>query len=522
MFYTQVLMSKRGPLAKIWLAAHWEKKLTKAHVFECNLEITIEKILSPKVKIALRTSGHLLLGVVRIYNRKAKYLLADCNEAFLKMKMTFRPGLVDLPKENFEAAYNTITLPEEFHDFDNQNMNTTEVSEHFTLNQSKPEDITLREDYSNDLLFQAGSFGEESEILRRHSFFDDNILLNSSGPLLEQSSESVIGENVLFCDSRDGFGDEGAAGEMIDNLLQDDENLFLEDADLNREIFLPPKPLQTTVVETEPEIICLLENEEINAITLSNEEEGFTLEPIDISDIAEKKKSKKRKLLIDPVKEISSKTMHKQLNSFTDTLMVLELAPPTERLMMWKKKGGVETLLSTAAQDLTHAELKMLFTKFFLSCDFKFTRSLIQKESVREETGNKTTKETSMTEEPRYQQESSQNEAWKEAIDGSIGGSYEDTSRNNNSEELLENEQNIMEERWNRRILYMLNKLREANKMGNEYFSLLHLCKNGDRKQAAAKFYSFLALKKQKAIELSQSAPYEDIIATVGPMFHEM
>ncbi|XP_004612740.2 double-strand-break repair protein rad21-like protein 1 [Sorex araneus] len=550
MFYTQVLMSKRGPLAKIWLAAHWEKKLTKAHVFECNLEITIEKILSPKVKIALRTSGHLLLGVVRIYNRKAKYLLADCNEAFLKMKMTFRPGLVDLPKESFEAAYNTITLPEEFYDFDNQNMNTTEVSEHFTLNQSKPEDITLRENYSNDLLFQAGSFGEESEILRRHSFFDDNILLNSSGPLVEQSSESVIGENVLFCNSGDGFGDEGAAGEMIDNLLQDDENLFLEDADLNREISLPPEPLQTTVVETDPESICLPENEEINAITLSNEEERFSLEPIDISDIAEKKKGKKRKLLIDPVKEISSKIMHKQLNSFTDTLMVLELAPPTKRLMMWKKKGGVETLLSTAAQDLTHAELKMLFAKFFLSCNFKLTRNLILKESVMEEPENKTIKETSMTEEPSYQPESSQTKVWKEVIDGSIGGSYDDTSRNNNSEqdivemicsaavesnstptqetenhqvemEPLENEQN-MEERWNRRILYMLNKLREANKMGKEYFSLMMLCKNGDRKQAAAKFYSFLALKKQKAIELSQSAPYEDIIATVGPMFHEM
>ncbi|OWK03321.1 hypothetical protein Celaphus_00007832, partial [Cervus elaphus hippelaphus] len=118
MFYTHVLMSKRGPLAKIWLAAHWEKKLTKAHIFECNLEITIEKILSPKVKIALRTSGHLLLGVVRIYNRKAKYLLADCSEALLKMKMTFRPGI----SESFEAAYSAITLPEEFHDFDTQTM----------------------------------------------------------------------------------------------------------------------------------------------------------------------------------------------------------------------------------------------------------------------------------------------------------------------------------------------------------------------------------------------------------------
>ena len=71
-----------------------------------------------QVKLALRTSGHLLLGVVRIYSRKAKYLLTDCNEAFVKIKMAFRPGVVDLPEENREAAVATITLPETFHDFE--------------------------------------------------------------------------------------------------------------------------------------------------------------------------------------------------------------------------------------------------------------------------------------------------------------------------------------------------------------------------------------------------------------------
>ena len=75
-------------------------------------------ILQPKVKMALRTSGHLLLGVVRIYSRKAKYLFSDCNEAFVKIKIAFRPGMVDLPEENREAAINAITLPEVFHDFD--------------------------------------------------------------------------------------------------------------------------------------------------------------------------------------------------------------------------------------------------------------------------------------------------------------------------------------------------------------------------------------------------------------------
>lgn len=69
------------------------------------------------MKLALRTSGHLLLGVVRIYSRKAKYLLADCNDAIVKMKMVFRPGAVDLPEEGREAAITAVTLPENFYEF---------------------------------------------------------------------------------------------------------------------------------------------------------------------------------------------------------------------------------------------------------------------------------------------------------------------------------------------------------------------------------------------------------------------
>ncbi|XP_021050534.1 double-strand-break repair protein rad21-like protein 1 [Mus pahari] len=552
MFYTHVLMSKRGPLAKIWLAAHWEKKLTKAHVFECNLEITIQKIISPKVKIALRTSGHLLLGVVRIYNRKARYLLADCSEAFLKMKMTFRPGLVDLPKENFEAAYNTITLPEEFHDFDIYNINDIDISEPLAQNQSRPEEITLREEYSNDLLFQAGSFGDEPELLRRHSFFDDNVVMNSSGLVVEHSSGSIAEEKSLFFDNGDGFGDEGAAGEMIDNLLQD-ESTFLEEAYLNKEVSLPPELPSSIMVEPgNSDDQCIPEDEEINEITLvSNEEEGFTLDPIDGLDIADRRRRKKRRLLVDPVKEISSKAMHRQLTSFMDTLMVLDLAPPTQRLMMWKKRGGVDMLLSTATQDLINDELKMLFTKCFLFSDYKLAK-LTQKESVRREAESQHIVEPSVMEEPNSHSELGQPQDWKDVTDESVGSFQENINVNINSEQDIlgiispaveglssmnaslaqENypaelessgsKQNTEAEKWNQRLFQTLNVLQEFNKMGMQSFSLKKLCRNSDRKQAAAKFYTLLILKKHRAIELSQSVPYADIIATVGPMFYKM
>lgn len=63
MFYTQLFTSKRGPLAKIWLAAHWERKLTKTHIHECNLEKTIRDIISPKV----RQTGTEILFLLIIY-----------------------------------------------------------------------------------------------------------------------------------------------------------------------------------------------------------------------------------------------------------------------------------------------------------------------------------------------------------------------------------------------------------------------------------------------------------------------
>lgn len=62
--------------------------------------------------MALRTTGHLLLGIVRIYSRKAKYLLADCNEAFLKLKMAFRPGQADISEDGHQMDSSAINLPE--------------------------------------------------------------------------------------------------------------------------------------------------------------------------------------------------------------------------------------------------------------------------------------------------------------------------------------------------------------------------------------------------------------------------
>ncbi|KAI0757197.1 Rec8 like protein-domain-containing protein [Daedaleopsis nitida] len=111
MFYSEAILSRRGPLAKVWLAAHMERKLSKTQTLQTDIEQSVDAIMHQEIEVmALRLSGQLLLGVVRIYSRKAKYLLDDCNEALLKIKMAFRPGIVDMTEDQLAVNQNAITL----------------------------------------------------------------------------------------------------------------------------------------------------------------------------------------------------------------------------------------------------------------------------------------------------------------------------------------------------------------------------------------------------------------------------
>lgn len=88
MFWSGTLLSATGPLAKAWLSANQERKVSKVQILQHNLQDSVDAIIAPNdAPLALRLSGQLLLGVVRIYSRKARYLLDDCNEALMKIKM---------------------------------------------------------------------------------------------------------------------------------------------------------------------------------------------------------------------------------------------------------------------------------------------------------------------------------------------------------------------------------------------------------------------------------------------------
>ena len=65
--------------------------------------------------MALRLSGQILLGASRIYFRKARYLLDDCNETLDRLKLNFKTDAqVDLPQEQARAPLASITLASNF------------------------------------------------------------------------------------------------------------------------------------------------------------------------------------------------------------------------------------------------------------------------------------------------------------------------------------------------------------------------------------------------------------------------
>uniref|UniRef100_A0A8C1CD54 RAD21 cohesin complex component a n=1 Tax=Cyprinus carpio carpio TaxID=630221 RepID=A0A8C1CD54_CYPCA len=570
MFYAHFVLSKRGPLAKIWLAAHWDKKLTKAHVFECNLESSVESIISPKVKMALRTSGHLLLGVVRIYHRKAKYLLADCNEAFIKIKMAFRPGVVDLPEDNREAAYNAITLPEEFHDFDQPlpDLDDIDVAQQFTLNQSRVEEITMREEVGNISLMADNDFGDfgmdDREMMREENAFEVDIIHGSSaatllleaepGPAhlpdkstnldyddfgdknLENTDGGILMDKILSNEDGGGIFDDPPA--ITDSVMMpqdqdddvDDFDAFSPAAGPDSPDSGPVEPLPNTTDQTEQTTL------------VPNEDEAFALEPIDIT-VKETKAKRKRKLIVDSLKELDSKTIRAQLSDYSDIVTTLDLAPPTKKLMMWKETGGVEKLFSLPAQPLWNGRLLKMFTRCLTplvpdelrkrrkggEADSleDFLKELENPEVPREEVlGHRSesvlSQQLDMPQVDLPPEDSTDLSRLVPELD-LLDDKNKEKDKDDSDEEGEEGQgdQDQEERRWNKRTQQMLHGLqRVMAKTGAQSISLLELCRNNNKKQAAAKFYSFLVLKKQQAIELTQAEPYSDIIATQGPRFH--
>lgn len=189
---------KKGPLAKVWIAAHFHRKLNKAHVQGTDINLSAKSILDPAAPIALRLSGQLLLGLVRIYQRKVKYLQEDCSDALTKMKMIFRSGMVDLPPDASIAQHNQITLP------DNSERMDYAIPEMAleTLDAILMKPLSLERDTGSDSLPRLDSFTasrEEITLKEPGLDLDDfDLLADGKDDLLPDAEHDIFGTDVLI------------------------------------------------------------------------------------------------------------------------------------------------------------------------------------------------------------------------------------------------------------------------------------------------------------------------------------
>ena len=273
MFYSQYILAKRGPLGTIWIAAHLDRRLRKQQITETDVAIAVracptssfllrarprrgtgascrgrssrglrpdlthahttphplpetrtpsltESIISPDAPLALRLSGQLMLGVVRVYSRKVNYLFQDCSEALVKIKQAFtRDKDVDLAEGAETAPLNTITLPENYDDLELFFEPGGAASAASAAAAAAAEDITLDAEFAGGFAGAGSSFEEQYAYDDRiHGDVDDDFIVDEMDPGFHPSA----GYRTPGAPPRgwDGFG-ETNAGDVADVRLED-------------------------------------------------------------------------------------------------------------------------------------------------------------------------------------------------------------------------------------------------------------------------------------------------------------
>ncbi|CAG2175878.1 unnamed protein product [Oppiella nova] len=418
MFYSVFVLGKKGPLARVWLAAHWDKKITKAQILETNIVESVDSILQPKVKLSLRTSSHLLLGIVRIYARKTLYLLQDCQDAAFKIKSAFRPGAVDLPDGKTEAAISAITLPEML-DF----INDFDLIAEPPMQMEPPatsaniRNITLVEDISSlhvdDPLMQ--DVREWSDMSSVHAN-DGGINLKET-PVLGKSGAKTGIDLFDRPALDDGFGGELGVG------IIDDDDMFglpvppeaLEQLDPHHEVpeqqpksvqrpdsamsdrsdsmsygapasmapsgppstpgSVPPLPDDDEEMPFAAAPAPVVQQQSFDALEgirrdstldpkLSDIHDTMVLEPLEGQGLERRRKRRKKLgMLIDEVKTLSGEEMKAQLSDTGDIMTTLDLAPPSKKLMHWKRTGTSDKMFALPERLMPCARLLVLYSR---------------------------------------------------------------------------------------------------------------------------------------------------------------
>ena len=328
MFYSEKLLAKTGPLGRVWIAANVERKLTKSQVLQADLEKNVDTIIGQgEEPMALRLSGGLMLGVVRIYGKKVKYLQDDCHEALLKIRMTFKnTGNHDLPANaitgidlnlpdlltiddlfpSMDFAYPLTQQPaigSATQDFDPDWTSTLNPQQSTQSRLSPGEDVLVDED---DLVLD---FGDRDDFEPN----DTTVSLQHgrNAPADRSLGDEIMGEEKLFdeddlvLDIGEDFVGEDAGpiiGDVdMDNMnMQDDGIILGDDEEQLREMANPNRDTESPLSEAGSEVMRDLDQ--------TFQQQG------DISEVAiqQQQRSKKAKPILPDIETVLHNRQIKQ------------------------------------------------------------------------------------------------------------------------------------------------------------------------------------------------------------------
>ena len=368
----------------------------------------------------MRTSSHLRLGVVRIYARKTMYLLQDCQDAAFKIKSMFRTEAVDLPFGKGEAAVDAITMPEMIDMINNFDyMAEPEIFvqplpianlRNITLDdidglcdQDDPWILNGIRDWTEIGSIGGGSFNIKEngdslsddsgiEAMRKNANLIDRPFLDDgfgsqNGVDMDFEVSGFLGTSVSLQPNLDATQDKVETSERMNANLAtpvasrpNSRMSFIDQGSL----IVPPTPgsphhihddtvdksnydinfgnsidVESMIIDDQPIDQALLDE---NNLTGTPSRNTLVLEPIDsqLGALLEQRRKRRKKLIkiMDNVTTLSTQQVKAQINSTSDIVTNLDLAPPTRMLMDWKKNGTSDKLFSLPERTIS---AKVLF-----------------------------------------------------------------------------------------------------------------------------------------------------------------
>lgn len=428
-----------------------------------------------------------MIGICRIYARKANYLLQDCQEAAFRLRNACRPNLVDLPDHKVEAQMVAITLAENYEFIDPvmpnvyipRILNRRAVTMEELIDIDEDEPLFIPKHMQETLpLFANESFSNSGSInlidASQQSLTSVEIESNHSSMIGSQHSTGFgnaprlsIASQIIAQDPRiidDGFGNplgvelddrqptidqffaplnrsEVAEDNLIDEVSMHEEasptadnqteampaietsvtamnnefsfrvesvhgdqsilsmgaggdnSLLLESSVIDQQHFMPgqsglfgaqdslmpsemaeiERPLSVMSHQSAILPIVAPEDGEENLIVSRESFPTLQLQSIDsqlgrlYQPNRERRRRRNPKLIVDKMKRLNDRQIKAQMENTNDIGGILDLAPPTRRLMQWKRDTMVDHLFTKPGKKMPSSVLSKYYSNNLLT-----------------------------------------------------------------------------------------------------------------------------------------------------------